>query len=279
MQFRYFRLRTCNIVKSTIFQFAILFIFVFALIDYFYSISYNLNKFANFTLSSFKLFMGFPDDYEIILTSYFYHVFAVLIAVIPTSVIYLEDKFTGKKNYFLINLGRKNYYFINCFVVFITTFIMFLLPLGINFLISIIGNFKNGPNLLDERGFFINIMDSKLLFKSMFIYSPYIVNIIHFIFCLIFYSIWATFVYSLSLIYNKFNKINLVIFSIIIFILINFILSFSGHTNIFPIHYLFVEYNLVLRLNLLYFILDLIILIILSFIFINIKVLYLKDEL
>nr|WP_276938949.1 hypothetical protein [Helcococcus sueciensis] len=277
MNINYLRIRIKEIIFSKEFQ-AILVISSIIMNYYYYiKIKSSINSYQSQSIDYYNLFFS-NDNMEFLFAGYYLSLFISILAVAATSTIYVNDKNIGLKNKFIMILDRKNYYMNNIIIIFISTFILLFLPFFINFLLTLLIYNKDAFIDLGMGVFFSPISIYNMPLIEIYKISPLLLNFIYTLIPAIAMSIWAIFIYSLSLFIKDAKAYHISIISLMLYMMIDFSLEFLGHPNLRFSLFFYPETSLRPKLNFSYFIVMCIMLIFLSIINVILKVKYFKDE-
>lgn len=277
MNSNYLKIRIKEIISSNEFQTIIVISSLIMNFYYYIKIKSSINSYYSQSMDYYNLFFSI-DNMEILFAGYYLSLFISILAVAATSTIYVNDKSLGLKNKFILYLDRKGYYISNLIIVFISTFILLFLPFFINLLLTLL--IYNKDAFIDlGRGVFyspISIYNMPLL--GIYKISPLLLNFIYTLVPSIAMSIWAMFIYSLSLFIKDAKAYHISIISLMLYMINDFLLEFLGYANLRFSMFFYPKTDLRLKLNFSYFIVMCIFLIVISIANAILKVRYFKDE-
>jgi len=189
---------------------------------------------------------------------------------------YLDIK-TGAYKSILTRCRKNNYILAKGIVIFVSGFIVVLVPLLINQLLYfIIAPLHSTKNLLGWPAYMF-IPTHNMIFESLFLSNPYLYNILYMLLAGLVGSLAALMSYSISFITNK-SRLIIVAAPLVIYLVGNFINALLGKAN-YCLNYYLQGFVVIGGLNADYFFIVLTISFIVSISIIFFKNMTVKDEL
>lgn len=277
MNTNYLKIRIKEIISSKEFQTILVISSLIMNYYYYIKIKSSINSYQSQSIDYYNLFFS-NDNMEFLFAGYYLSLFISILAVAATSTIYVNDKSLRLKNKFILYLDRKGYYISNLIIIFVSTFILLFLPFFINFLLTLLIYNKDAFIDLSRGVFYSPISMYNMPLLGIYKTSPLLLNFVYTLIPAIAMSIWAIFIYSLSLFIKDSKAYHISIISLMLYMMIDFSLEFLGHANLRFSLYFYPKIDLRLKLNFSYFIIMCILLVFLSITNVSLKAKCFKDE-
>lgn len=277
MNTNYLKIRIKEIISSKEFQTILVISSLIMNFYYYIKIKSSINSYQSQSMDYYNLFFS-SDNMEFLFAGYYLSFFISILAVAATSTIYVNDKSLGLKNKFILYLDRKGYYISNLIIIFVSTFILLFLPFFINFLLTLLIYNKDAFIDLSRGVFYSPISMYNMPLLGIYKTSPLLLNFVYTLIPSIAMSIWAIFIYSLSLFIKDAKAYHISIISLMLYMIIDFSLEFLGYANLRFSLFFYPKTDLIIKLNFSHFIVMCILLIVISITNVILKVRYFKDE-
>ena len=155
--------------------------------------------------------VGIMSDYNAI--GFYFTEFYPLLVIIPAAFSFLIDRNSKEFVFIQSRVGKRNYYWGKLISVFLITFLVFTIPLFIEFILNCVAfplSATGDPTAasLYDLGYIDSVR--RYFFSSLYIFSPYLYNLFFIIVFGTFSGILATFVTAISTF--KFMKFRIMIF-------------------------------------------------------------------
>ena len=210
----------CILIKSIKMQMTVLLKRKSTIIMYFFMlflVLYNFfkNIITYYGFDIMRLFhpmkVGIMSDYNAI--GFYFTEFYPLLVIIPAAFSFLIDRNSKEFVFIQSRVGKRNYYWGKLISVFLITFLVFTIPLFIEFILNCVAfplSATGDPTAasLYDLGYIDSVR--RYFFSSLYIFSPYLYNLFFIIVFGTFSGILATFVTAISTF--KFMKFRIMIF-------------------------------------------------------------------